>query len=139
MALSLVTAPMIARSRNLAEPRWSPGGTRLGWIDGFDGRYDLVVARTDASQPPTVVTAAVGLAPVGGYGGGAWAWATDDTLVLAAADGRLLLVHADGSGVVRVLSRDGEAVAPAVSPDGSMVAFVCERADACDVAVVPVD
>ncbi len=139
MAPSTVTAAMIARSRTVAEPRWSPGGGLLAWIDGFDGRYDLVVARSDGTLPPAVVTSEVGLAPVGGYGGGAWSWAGDDSLVLAAADGRLLLVRADGSGLVRVLSRDGTALAPAVSPDGTRAAFVCERDDACDIAVVPLD
>ncbi|HEY1740377.1 MAG TPA: S9 family peptidase [Acidimicrobiia bacterium] len=139
MAPNKVTAAMIARSRTVAEPRWSPGGGLIGWIDGFDGRYDLVIARSDGSVPPIVVTPDVPLTPVGGYGGGAWAWASDDEVVIAGSDGRLLVVRADGGGVVRVLARDGMAGAPAVTPDGTLAAFICERGDACDVAVVPVD
>ena len=34
---------------------------------------------------------------------------------------------------------DGTAGAPAVSPDGALAAFILERGDACDVAVVPLD
>ncbi|HEY1740774.1 MAG TPA: prolyl oligopeptidase family serine peptidase [Acidimicrobiia bacterium] len=139
MAPSAVTAAMIARSRTVAEPRWSPGGGLIGWIDGFDGRYDLVIARSDGTVPPFVVSADVGLTPVGGYGGGAWAWASDDEVVVAAADGRLYVVRADGGGIVRGLSRDGTAAAPSVTADGTRVAFVLERDDACDVAVVPLD
>ena len=135
----LLTAQMIARSRTLAEPRWSPSGRSLGWIDGFDGRYDLVVAPSDGTSPPSVVTADVALTPVGGYGGGAWTWAGDDEMVVAAADGRLLRLRADGGGVVATLSRDGTALGPAVSPDGTRVAFIVERSDSCDVAVVPLD
>ena len=58
-------------------------------------------------------------------------------LVVAAADGRLVLIDADG-GVVRVLTRDGRAFAPAVSVRGE-VACAIERADACDVVTVPLD
>ncbi len=86
-----------------------------------------------------MVTADAPVSPVGGYGGGAWAWASDDEAVVAAADGRLLVVRADGAGVVRVLSRDGTAGAPAVSADGTRAAFLVERDDVCDVAVVPLD
>ena len=139
MGLSIVTAAMIARSRTVAEPRWSPGGGLIGWIDGFDGRYDLVIARSDGAAPPVVVSADVALTPVGGYGGGAWGWVSEDEVVLAAADGRLVVIRADGGGIVRVLSRDGTAGAPAVSPDGALAAFILERGDACDVAVVPLD
>ncbi len=38
-----------------------------------------------------------------------------------------------------MLSRDGRAAAPTVAPGGDRVAFVLERDDACDVAVVPLD
>jgi dipeptidyl aminopeptidase/acylaminoacyl peptidase len=110
----------------------------LAWVDAFDGRADLVVAPADGSSPAVVASAAAAVTPVGAYGGGALAWAGDDRLVYAAADGRLLLVDLSG-GPHRVLSRDGRAAAPSVSPDGTRVAFVLEREDACDVAVAPLD
>src|ERR671932_517806 len=105
-----VTAAMVARSRGLAATRFSPDGRRLAWIETVGGRSDIVVAPADASGPPVVVT----------------------------ADGRLVAVPGSG-GPLRVLSPDGEAAAPAATPDGGRIAFVVERDDRCDIAVVPTD
>ncbi len=129
---------MVARSRAVTETRWSPAGTRLAWLDSFGGRTDVLVAPADGSGPAVVATADVAVTGAGAYGGGVYAWAGDDSLVVAADDGRLVLIDADG-GPVRMLSRDGRAFAPAISPDGSRVAFCLERDDACDIAVVPLD
>ena len=112
-----ISAAAVARSRTLGEARWSPGGTRLAWLEAFGGRVDLVVAPADASGPAVTVTAEFPVTPLGAYGGGGYCWVDDDTLVYAAADGRLLVVPATG-GAVRVLSRDGHAAAPAVAPGG---------------------
>src|ERR1700686_2041027 len=120
---------MISRSRSVSSPRWSPSGARIAWIDTFDGRADVMVAPSDGG-PPVVVTAECGVDD--GY-----AWADDDALVVAADDGRLVLVHADG-GVERVLTNEGRAFSPAVSARGE-VACAIERDDACDVATVPID
>jgi dipeptidyl aminopeptidase/acylaminoacyl peptidase len=133
-----ISAEMVARSRVVAEPRWSPDGGRLAWVEAAAGRADVIVAPSDASGPPQVVTAAVPVSSVGAYGGGAYCWAGPEHLAVVAADGRLVLVAADG-GPTRVLSRDGRAAAPASTPDGSLLAFVLERDDACDIAVVPRD
>ena len=133
-----IPATAVARSRTLGEARWSPGGARLAWLDAFGGRVDLVVAAADGSTPAVTLTAAVPVTPLGAYGGGGYCWAGDDTLVYAAADGRLVVIDVDGGGR-RVLSRDGRAAAPTVAPGGDRVAFVLERDDACDVAVVPLD
>src|SRR6266545_2646496 len=134
----LITPSMVARSRIMAEPRFSPDGTRLAWVDAFAGRADLVIGLVDGSTPPLVLTADAPVTPVGAYGGGAYTWAGDATLVYAAADGRLLAVDACG-GPPRLLSDEGRAAAPACPPDGSVVAFVLERDDACDIAVVRAD
>jgi dipeptidyl aminopeptidase/acylaminoacyl peptidase len=120
----------IARSRTVADPRWSPSSDRLAWVDGFDGRSDLCVAPSDGSGPPVVVTAETAL-------GGGWCWASDDELLVATAAGSLCVVAATG-GTLRELSRDGRAFAPSLSARGE-VAFGIERDDACDVAVVPYD
>jgi dipeptidyl aminopeptidase/acylaminoacyl peptidase len=133
-----ISAAAVARSRTLGEPRWAPGGVHVAWLDAAGGRVDLVVARTDGSTPPVVVTAAVPVTPVGAYGGGGYCWATSDELVYAAADGRLLAIPATG-GPARVLSHDGRSAAPAVAPGGDRVAFVLERDDSCAIAVVPLD
>jgi dipeptidyl aminopeptidase/acylaminoacyl peptidase len=133
-----ISAEMIARSRAVAEPRWSPDGTRLAWVEAFAGRADVVVAPADASAPPAAVTADTPVTPVGAYGGGAFCWAGPDHLVVASADGPLVVLPVDGGPAI-VVSRDGRAAAPAATPDGSRLAFVLERDDACDIAVVPAD
>lgn len=127
-----VTAAMVARSRGLAAPRFSPDGRLLAWIETIAGRSDIVVAPSDGSAPPIVVTADAAASPFGGF-----TWAGHD-IVYAAPDGRLVAVPAPG-GPLRVLSPDGEAAAPAVSADGRRIAFVLERDDRCDIAVVPAD
>ena len=102
---------------------------RLAWVDTFDGRADVVVAPSDGSGPPVVVTAECGV-------GGGYAWAGDDTLVVAAGDGRLVVVSAAG-GIERVLTHDGRALVPTVSARGE-VACAIERDDACDIATVAI-
>jgi dipeptidyl aminopeptidase/acylaminoacyl peptidase len=121
---------MLSRSHSVSGPRWSPSGRSVAWIEAFDGRSDVLVAPSDSSGPALVVTAECGAD--GGY-----AWVDDDRLVVAGADGRLVLVRA-GGGVERALTRDGNAFAPAVSVRGD-VACAIERDDACDVATVPLD
>ncbi|HET9769556.1 MAG TPA: hypothetical protein VFS16_01610, partial [Acidimicrobiia bacterium] len=127
-----VTAAMVARSRGLAAPRFSPDGRNLAWVETVAGRSDIVVVPTDGSAPPLVVTADAPASPFGGF-----TWAGGE-LVYGAPDGRLVAVPAAG-GPLRVLSSDGEAAAPSATADGRCIAFVLERADRCDIAVVPAD
>lgn len=133
-----VSAAMVARSRRVAEPRWSRDGRFLAWVDSFAGRADVVVAPADQSSPPRVVSADAPAKSVAAYGGGVFDWAPDGSLVYAAATGELVVVGRDG-GPPRAVSRDGRASAPAVSADGTRVAFVLERPDACDIAAAPLD
>ncbi|MGH8999248.1 MAG: prolyl oligopeptidase family serine peptidase [Acidimicrobiia bacterium] len=129
-----VSAQMVARGRMVGDPRWSPDGLWLAWSDSFDGRTDLVIEPADRSGPAVVATTDVAL----GRGASPFAWTSVGEIVYAAADGRLLAMAATG-GPVRALSADGRAAAPAVSPDGTRVAFVLERDDACEIAVVATD
>jgi len=135
--MTAATPAAVARTRTVAEPRWSPDGSMLGWIEAFAARADLVVAPADGSRPPLVLTPDTGTASVGAYGGGVWCWASADEVVFAAPDGRLLATSTDG-GEPRPLTRDGRAFAPTATPGGS-IAFGLEQPDACDVALVPRD
>lgn len=135
--MTAATPAAVARSHTVAEPRWSPDGGRLGWVEAFAARADLVVAPADGSSPPLAVTADSGTVTVGAYGGGVWCWGPDGEVVFAAPDGRLLVTSADGAEP-RPLTRDGRAFAPAAGPVGS-IAFSLEQQDECDVALVPLD
>ncbi len=132
MAPERISGRLIARSGTVADPRWSPDGSRIAWIAGAGGGGEpqLFVSPCDGSRPPVVVSAEDGVA--GGY-----CWAGSDELVVGAADGRLVAVAADG-GTRRVLTHDGRALTPAVSARDEVACSV-ERDDACDVVVVPLD
>ncbi len=147
----VLSAAAVARARTLGEPRWSPDGAHLAWLEVDGGTVDLVVAPIDGSAPPLRVTAAAPVTKLGAYGGGGFCWAPapegashgqPDELVYATADGRLVAIAPVG-GPVRVLAdgaADGSgatAAAPAVAPGGDRVAFVWETTAACVIAVVP--
>jgi dipeptidyl aminopeptidase/acylaminoacyl peptidase len=125
-----IAPSMVSRSRSVTHPRWSPSGTRYGWVESFDGRSDVVIAPVDGSAPPVVATGACGAS-------GGWCWVDDETIVVGAADGRLTVVSGDGAAR-RALTTDGRAFSPEVSVRGE-VACSIERDDACDVAIVPLD
>src|SRR5437868_4759900 len=103
-----ITAAMLARSHGVGEPRWSPSGTSLAWLDSWNGRTDVVVAPTDGSAAPRVVTADFAVMPAGAYGGGGYCWVGDDLLAVAGANGHLAIVDAAG-GVLRIVSDRGQA------------------------------
>ncbi|MGH9034877.1 MAG: TolB family protein, partial [Acidimicrobiia bacterium] len=110
-----VTAQMVARQRTLGDPRWSPDGRWLAWVETLGGRADLVVAPADGSGPAVTLSADVGVARTGSP----FAWTPDSAeIVHAAADGRLVAVPAAG-GPLRALTRDGRAATPAISADGT--------------------
>lgn len=121
----------------MAEPRWSPDGTRLGWLETVGGRTDLLVAGLPGTSDPApvVVTPVTGAAGTRATGGGVWCWVGTEHVAVVDPLGRLVLLPVAG-GPSRVLSADGRAGAPAAPPGGQRVAFVVDRPDACDVAVV---
>jgi dipeptidyl aminopeptidase/acylaminoacyl peptidase len=131
-----ISALSVGRSRVVAEPRFSPDGSRVGWLESFAGRADLVVAPTDFSRPPVVATPDVAVTAVGAYGGGAWCWGAADEAVYVAADGRLVAVPVTG-GPARPLTTDGRALAPVSR--GGVVLFGLDRDDRCAVARVTTD
>ncbi|MGH9022522.1 MAG: S9 family peptidase, partial [Acidimicrobiia bacterium] len=132
-----ISPAMVAAARGLAEPRLSPDGRRLAWVEMVRGGSDLVVVALDGG-PAMVVTADVPVTRSGAYGGGIFTWVGNDHLAYAGADGQLVATPASG-GPARILCREGRCFAPAGSPDGGRVAFVVERGDSADIAVVPLD
>ncbi|MGZ4678181.1 MAG: hypothetical protein ACXV8Y_16755, partial [Acidimicrobiia bacterium] len=133
-----VPALAIASGRTVAEPRWSPGGERLGWLESIDGTTRLVVAPADCSAPPEPVATRLTLAGIGAYRGGVWCWVDDDRVAVAVRTGELVvapIAPADATGAVVV--RDGRSSAPVADGAGRLL-FSLARDDALDVGeVVP--
>lgn len=128
---------VVAGARVVVEPRWSPDGASLAWLESFDGRTDLIVAPAGGGARVVVTShVAVGSAPA--RGGAGFAWAGSRELVVAAEDGTLVVLAVTGGPTRRVLSYEGRAFGPVVSTRG-IVAFSREDDDACDVALAPLD
>src|SRR3954470_5578156 len=127
-----VSALAVARTKVIAEPRFAPGGARLGWLEAADGLTELKVVPTDASAPPVTVTGDLVLGGVGAYRGGMWCWVDADRVAVVTRPGALAVVPVAG-GPATVVARDGHASAPVAAPDGRIL-FACERDDALDVA-----
>lgn len=116
-----VTAGMVARVRALAEPKWSPDGAWLAYLESFDGRGDVIVTRADGS-PAVRLTADPGAQPTASYGGGILNWLDAETVIFVAPDGQLHALPVTG-GPTRQLTRlTGRISAPTASPDGRWIA-----------------
>ncbi len=133
----MISALAVGRTRTVAEPRWSPDGTRIGWIESFAGRADVLVAPADGEEPPAVVSPDIAVTGVGAYGGGAWCWGSDTEIVYSAVDGRLVAVAAAGGRGPRVLASLGRASAPWAG--AGAVWFSVDEGDACHIARVDLD
>ena len=139
-----ITPAMVAYNSTVSDPRWSPSGTRLAWLQAAPGRADVVVAECFDGYGgpgfglPVVVTPDLAVAKPHAMSGGVLAWAGEDALIVVGRGGVLARVAADG-GPAQRYEIDGHGAAPSVSPDGTHVAFVCETDTTCAIAVMPVD
>ena len=134
-----VTPAMVARARSLSNPQWSPSGDRLAWTESAAGRTDVLVAPADGSDVPLLVTAAIRPSGAHPSGGGVFAWAGDDALVVAIRGAGIAVLPARGGPPVAFVGAGGPAFAPVVSPDGRWVAYVSDRGTECPVMVAPID
>jgi dipeptidyl aminopeptidase/acylaminoacyl peptidase len=113
---------MVARARSLAEPRWSPDGAWLAYLESFDGRGDVMLAPADGG--PTVrLTADPGSQPTASYGGGVLGWLDAETVVFVAPPDGQLHAQSIHGGPTRQLTRlTGRCAAPTATPDGQHLA-----------------
>jgi dipeptidyl aminopeptidase/acylaminoacyl peptidase len=126
---------MVARVRALAEPRWSPDGAWLAYLESFDGRGDVVVLPA-AGGPARHLTAEPGAQPTASYGGGILGWLDAERVIYVAPDGPLYALPLAG-GAPRQLTRTGGRVsAPTASPDGRQIACMVTTTTDQQIAVV---
>jgi len=135
--------------RAVSEPRWSPGGTRLGWLEEVEGStrfFFLNLAPDLLIGPPQSVGVRVRRAPP--TYGGTWAWRDDASVVIVATDARVVLLDLE-TGAENSLERSliddapsglaSRYLAPSVSNDGEWLAVSRERSDAMEIVVVSID
>src|SRR5690349_24272019 len=116
-----VTAGMVARVRALAEPRWSPDGSWLAYLESFDGRGDVLVTRLDGT-PVRRLTADPGAQPTASYGGGILNWLDPETVIFVAPDGQLHAISIEGGPTRQLTNLSGRVSAAVASPDGRWIA-----------------
>jgi len=130
-----IAVELCVGGRDLTEPRLSPNGTWIGWVEtvqrvsrlllrslGDDGRSDVI--ESPAPRPGRAL------------GGGCWCWTADGNgVVYAAADGNIWL-HMVGSEARQLTDVEPRtAQAPCVSPDGAFVVFVVDQVEVWRVAL----
>lgn len=130
--------------RAVSEPRWSPGGSSLGWLEEVEGStrfFFLNSAPDELAGPPQSLAARVRRTPP--TYGGTWSWCGDASVVFVGSDARVVLLDLK-SGAERVLLDDASSgvasryLAPSVSDDGGWLAVSRERSDAMEIVVLPI-
>ena len=125
---------MVATAGQIGEPRLAPGGSAVAWLSARSGRGDVYVSelRDGRPQPPVCVTTEPTIKSSVGHGGGLIAWTSEgDSLVIAATDGALYEVSAQGGASKQVTPPDGYVV-PCVT--GDRIVCMRESPDAHDIA-----
>ena len=136
----------------VSEPRWSPEGTRLGWLEEVEGSTRFFFLNMAADQligAPQSLGTRVRRTPA--TYGGTWAWRDDASVVVVASDARVVLLELEPgaensleNSLERVLIDDAlggvgsRYLAPSVSNDGEWLAVTRERSDAMEIVVLSI-
>ena len=101
-----------------SSPSWSPDGTRIAFSsDRHGGAATIYLMNADGSNVTRLLTGQPGFGPK---------WSPDGAKI-AFAFSDILVVNADGSGLVRLTNDDANDFDPAWSPDGSQIAFASNQ------------
>ncbi len=131
-----VTAGMVARVRALAEPRWSPDGRWLAYLESFDGRGDVMLAPTGGG-PAQRLTADPGAEPTASYGGGILGWLDAETVMFVAPpDGQLHALPITGGPTRQLTHLSGRVSAPVASANGRWIACMVTTKSEQHIAVL---
>lgn len=136
----------------VSEPRWSPSGSRLGWLEEVEGStrfFFLNLAPDLLIGAPQSLGARVRRTPP--TYGGTWDWRDDASVVVVASDARVVLLDLEigpeksaANSLERVLIDDAlggvasRYLAPSVSNDGEWLAVTRERSDAMEIVLLPI-
>ncbi len=132
---SPITPSMIAGGLRLNDVQWA--GETLVWLEGRGGS-GVLVAQTGAEAPRDLSDGSLSVRGRVGYGGGEFT-TTADTVIFAAADGRLYRLALDGGLPKPITPAFGGTAAPRVSADGKWVAYVHNGDNIDGIALVDVE
>jgi dipeptidyl aminopeptidase/acylaminoacyl peptidase len=119
---------LVVGGRDLTEPRLSPDGTIVAFVQRWSGSSAIVLVPV-LGGAERLLTTSPEPAPGRGMGGGCFDWLADSSgVVYAAIDGELWVLPI-GEAPVRLTSFERSCRAPACAPDGSSVAVTVDEAE----------
>ncbi|MFN8523867.1 MAG: prolyl oligopeptidase family serine peptidase [Chloroflexota bacterium] len=131
-----ISAAMVSRLRALAEPRWSPDGQWLAYLESFDGRGDIMLVPAGGGATRRL-TSEPGAQRSASYGGGVYCWVNPKLIAFASPDGQLYAQPVVGGLSRKLTDVSGRCTAPVASADGSRLAVMVSTHDSQSIAVVP--
>ena len=113
---------------NESNPAWSPDGSRIAYIEGWNGVNTLMVMNADGSNKVAVTpTASYQFSPTWSPGGTQIALVRQLPGQTMSLQFDIVVVDVDGSGERKLTDTDFDELDPAWSPDGSKIAFAGVR------------
>lgn len=126
-----ISAKRCIGGRDLTEPRLSPNGLMLVYVEATTGTAALMLSLLDGSIPRQL-TAYPDPRPGRGLGGGCWCWTPDSAAVVyCGADGNLWLQPVSAGQVQRLTDHgpDRTAQGPMVTPANDGVVYALDQAE----------
>lgn len=128
---SPLTPGMIVAVRRLGSPRPSPDGAWVAYTQGHDGRTDLYLVSSKGGLPRQLSTDR----PISG---GNYCWTPDSRAIIYTSGGTLWRIPVEGGAARRVSEGEGAQLSPQVSADGHCIAYVADRDEEIDIAVISI-
>ncbi len=89
MRIEPIPLSLVQAGRDLTEPRVSPDGRRVGFVQRWRANTSISVVDIAGGRPERPLTFGPDPAPGRGLGGGCFTWVGDTTIVYCATDGEL--------------------------------------------------
>jgi dipeptidyl aminopeptidase/acylaminoacyl peptidase len=133
--LQPVPVELVLSGRDVTEPRLSPDGATVAFVQRWGNRAAVMVVEVDGG-PERLFTTSPDPSPGRGMGGGCYDWLLDGSgVVYVASDGELWLQQL-GAAAHQLTSFGRTCAAPSMSGDGRSVVVVVDEAEVWQVAII---